>query len=256
MPRQRLTVVIVTHNEEAYIEECLGSVVAWADEIIVVDGQSTDRTVEIARRYTDRIVVKSNEINPEINKNLGIAQAAGDWVLCLDADERVEDALQEEIQQMLSNTPDVAGYWIPRKNYIFDQWMRHGRLYPDSQLRLFRHDHGSYPGRNVHEPLAVEGPTGYLRGHIIHVGTLRSFSHWLEKANHYTTVEAMGQLEHAPPLNNLHVTVQPLKRFITNFVLRQGFRDGWLGLWWAILAAFYEFMVLLKTWELRRSEEE
>jgi len=255
MQRQQLSVIIVTFNEEAFIEECLRSVV-WADEIIVVDGHSTDRTVEIARRYTDHVVIRPNEINPEINKNFGIAQATGDWILCLDADERVEGVLREEIQQVLSRAPAVAGYWIPRKNYVFNQWMRHSRLYPDFQLRLFRSGQGFYPSCTVHEPLTVTGPPAYLHGHIIHVGTLRSFSHWMEKANDYTTVEAIARIAHAPPPPSFHAVVRPLSRFITSYVVWRGFRDGWLGLWWSVLAAFYEFMVILKTWELRRSEEE
>ena len=102
----------------------------------------------------------------------------------------------------------------------------------------------------------MTGPPAYLHGHIIHVGTLRSFSHWMEKANDYTTVEAIARIEHAPSLPSFHAVVRPLSRFITSYVVWRGFRDGWLGLWWAILAAFYEFMVVLKTWELHRLEEE
>lgn len=250
MSIQQVTVIIVTHNEEAHIEQCLTSVM-WAHELIVVDGESTDRTVEIARCYTDHVITRQNEINPEINKNFGIAQATKDWILCLDADERVGETLRDEIREVLSTRSTVVGYWIPRKNFIFNQWMRYGQLYPDYQLRLFQRGHAAYPGRTVHESTSMEGSTGYLCGHIIHVGTLRSFAHWMEKANAYTTLEASARANQMSAPYWRNAVFGPLRRFISHYVVSQGFRDGWLGFCWAGLAAAYEFLVVLKTWEHR-----
>lgn len=253
MQQHRLSVVIVTHNEEAYIGECLRSV-EWADEIIVVDGQSTDRTAEIAQGHADHVIVRPNAMNPEVNKNIGITQATGDWILLLDADECVEESLRGEIGAVLNHQSDFVAYWIPRKNYVFGQWMQHGGLYPDYQLRLVRSGYGSYPGLNVHEPLTVQDATGYLHGHIIHIGTVRSFAQWIDKANRFTTVEA-NRRRQAAASSTLRAVAQTLQRFVSVFILQQGFRDGWLGFCWAGLAAVYEFIVVLKSWEAHSAGE-
>ncbi len=161
-----VSIVVSAYNEEAKIGDCLKSV-TFADEIIVVDNESTDKTVEIAKKYKAKVTSKPNNKMLNINKNAGIAKAASDWILYLDADERVTKELQNEIKAILNqDSPDVAGYFIPRKNIIFGRWIEYAGMYPDYQMRLFKRGKGKYPEIHVHEMIDVDGKVAYLQSSL------------------------------------------------------------------------------------------
>ena len=161
-----LSVVIVTFNEEANLARTLASV-AWADDIVVVDSGSTDRTREVAESFHARFFVEPWK-GFAAQKNSALAKATGDWILSLDADEEVEPALADEIRAVLAANPSVAGFRIPRKNFFLGRWMKHGGFYPDPKLRLFRRGAGKFEDRMVHEDIRLDGTTARLQHHLLH----------------------------------------------------------------------------------------
>src|SRR3990167_11176741 len=163
-----LSVVVSVFNGEDVLDDCLKSA-SFADEIIVINNSSLDRTEKIACKYTDKIFTRPNNSMLNINKNFGFSKASGDWILSLDADERITPELQKEILSTINHELSTAsGYWIPRKNIIFGKWIEHTGWYPDHQLRLFKKGKGKFPEVHVHEMIKVEGSKEYLLGHIIH----------------------------------------------------------------------------------------
>src|SRR5688500_15862523 len=162
----RLSVVIVTLNEEERLRACLESV-AWADEIVVVDSESQDKTVQIAREVTDHVLVRPWP-GYAAQKNFAVAQASGDWILALDADETVSAALRADIGRVMRAGGPAAGYSVPRRNIFWGRWVRHGGLYPDWQLRLFRNGRVTFGVRAVHEPVTVSGVVERLHGRLEH----------------------------------------------------------------------------------------
>jgi len=187
--KNSLSVVISVYNGEKVLEDCLKSV-AFAQEIIVVENSSTDKTAEIASKYTDKIFTRVNNPMLNINKNFGFSKATGNWILCLDADERITPELEAEIKRLnLDSNGKSDGYWIPRKNIIFGKWIEHTGWYPDYQLRLFRKSKGKFPEKHVHEMIKVEGETGYLKGDLLHYNYV-TISQFLSKLNIYVANEA------------------------------------------------------------------
>ncbi|MBL7159439.1 glycosyltransferase family 2 protein, partial [Candidatus Microgenomates bacterium] len=160
----KITVVISAYNEEKNIKECLESVRQLADEIILIDNTSTDKTVEIASSMGQKvkIFIRPNNLMLNINKNFGFSKAVNEWILNLDADERVSKSLKHEIIKTLKQKNRVIGYWTPRKNIIFGKWIKHGIWWPDHQLRLFKKNKGGFPCKHIHEYLKVEGKTARL----------------------------------------------------------------------------------------------
>ena len=241
-----LSIVISAYNEEKNVKDCLESV-DWADEIIFVDNESTDKTVEVAKRYTKKIFSRPN--NPlmlNLNKNFGFTKAKGDWILSLDAVERVSRKLREEIKELL-HRPD--GYLIPRKNIIFGKWIKHGLWYPDYQLRLFRRGRGKFPGKHNHELLVVKGEVRKLKQHIIHYN-YTSVNEYLKKITYYySDNEAKNFLESGKTIHWHDAIRMPASDFLTNFFARKGYKDGLHGLVLAMLQAFYTLVVFAKIWE-------
>ncbi|HET7341082.1 MAG TPA: glycosyltransferase family 2 protein [Methylomirabilota bacterium] len=247
MTRARLSVVVVTLNEEERLRECLDSV-AWADELVVVDAESEDKTLAIAREATDRVFVRPWP-GFAAQKNFGLDQATGDWVLSLDADERVSPALRAEIEDVLRSGGPAAGYAVPRRNVFWGRWVRHGGLYPDWQLRLFRRGHGRFVERAVHESVRVDGEVARLRGHLEH-RSYRDVADFLTRAERYTTLAAAEWLAAGRPARPLRdLVARPAGRFLGMYVARAGFLDGWRGFLLATLYAYYVFMRSAKVWE-------
>ncbi len=182
-----LTVVIIALNEEVNLARTLASV-AWADEIVVLDSGSTDRTREVAESFHARFFVEPWK-GFAAHKNSALGKATGDWILSLDADEEVEPALAEEIRGVLSANPSVAGFWIPRKNFFLGRWIKHGGFYPDSKLRLFRRGVGQFEDRLVHEDLRLDGTTASLKNNLLHHAypTLDSY---ISHMNRYSSLGA------------------------------------------------------------------
>ena len=176
----KISAVVSAFNEEENIVDCLSSL-NWVDEIILVDNSSQDNTVKLARQFGKKVKVyrRPNLSMLNINKNFGFQKASGDWILNLDADERVSPPLKKEIQQTLSH-PQADGYLIPRKNIIFGRWIRHGLWYPDEQLRLFKKGKGRFPEKHIHEKVVVQGRVGRLKNHLIHYN-YRTVSQYLYK---------------------------------------------------------------------------
>ena len=242
-----LSVVVVTLNEEERLRECLESV-AWADELIVVDAESRDKTATIARELTDHVFVRPwPGFAPQ--KNFGLDQARGDWILSLDADEVVSPALREEIAAIVAGGGAHAGYAMPRRNVFWGRWVRHGGLYPDRQLRLFRRGRGRFVERSVHESVRVDGSVGRLAGHLEH-RSYRDVADFLERADRYSTLAAEAWLAAGRPARPLLDLVgRPVGRFLGMYVVRAGFLDGWRGFLLAVLYGYYVLMRSAKIWE-------
>ena len=246
MSAPRLSVVVITLNEEDRIRECLASV-AWADEVIVVDAGSDDKTVALAREFTDHITVRPWD-GFAAQKNFGIERATGEWVLSLDADEQVEPALRDEIQAILAHPGPHAGFRIARRNIMWGRWIRHGRLYPDWQLRLFRRGRGRFVDRAVHESVTVDGPVGRLSTPLLHQ-SYRDVSDFLRRADRYSTLAAEDWGRARQPFSRHQLVTAPLGRFLSMYVLHRGFLDGWRGFLLAVLYAYYVFVRSAKIWE-------
>ncbi|MBI3625842.1 MAG: glycosyltransferase family 2 protein [Candidatus Rokubacteria bacterium] len=245
-----LSVTVITWNEEERLRPCLESV-SWADEIIVVDAESTDKTVQVAREFTDRIWVRPWPGFAD-QKNFALEQAAGEWVLSLDADEQVTPELRRAIEAVLDSGVAVDGYAIPRKNIFWGAWIRHGRLYPDYQLRLFKRGSGRFVERAVHESVEVRGTVGRLQSPLLHQ-SYRSLEEFLGRSNRYSTLAAEEWIRQGRRVGLADLALRPLGRFLSMYLLHGGFLDGWRGFLLAGLYAHYVFLRTAKVWEARRA---
>jgi glycosyltransferase involved in cell wall biosynthesis len=269
------SVLIPTLNEELNLPECLASV-AWADEIFVLDSYSTDRTREMARAAGANVVQHAFEsYSRQKNWALDNLPFHNEWVLIVDADERVSQELRCEIETVLTTSHACAGYYLNRRFIFLGHWIRHAGWYPSWNLRLFRHSFGRYDDRDVHEHVVLNGKVGYLNNDLVHHDR-RGLDAFVARHNRYSTLEARARFKaecNAPdrarlPLSLLASPVQrkrflreriwprvpgkPLALFVYMYVLRRGFLDGRAGLALCVFHAFQEFMVCLKLAELRR----
>jgi len=246
----QLTVTVITYNESEHIAAALDSV-AWADEIIVVDSGSTDRTAEIARAKATRVITRDWP-GYSAQKNFAADQASNDWVLSMDADERVTPALAGEIRALLQRGPDAAGYRIRRVSYYLGRWIRSTDWFPDYQLRLYDRRAGRWNGLRIHESFRLgEGHPATLHGELEHYA-YRDISHHLSKINAYTTLIAEQWHEQGRRTNPLAMAVHPWFAFLRNYVLRAGFKDGTVGFLISVLNSYYVFLKLAKLWERQR----
>ncbi|CAN5172908.1 glycosyltransferase family 2 protein [soil metagenome] len=251
----KLSVVISAYNEEKKIEDCLKSV-KFADEIIFVDNTSTDKTVEIAKKYTDKVFTRVNNPMLNVNKNFGFLKASGEWILSLDADERVSSELADEIKKVISGEITAHGYLIPRKNIIFGKWIQNSIWWPDYQLRLFKKEKGKFPGKHVHELVEVVGDVEKLTHPLVHYNyeTVSQYLYKLDKI--YTENEAENFLAFGKKLHYLDVLRFPVEDFLKTFFLQKGYRDGLHGLVLSLLQSFYAIVVFAKIWEKQGFPEE
>ena len=242
-----LSVVVLTKNEEKRIAACLDSV-KWADEIVVVDDGSTDDTIGIVRKYTDRVVVKKMDIEGR-HRNWAYAQARNCWVLSLDADEIVTPELKEEIASVLKAGPRENGFTIPRRNYIGDYWVKYGGWYPSPQLKLFRKDKFRYEEAAVHPRAFMDDPCGHLKSDLIHF-TYRDIEDFLRKLNNQTTYEAQKWFGQNKPMRLGRFIWRSMDRFVRAYFVRKGYKDGFIGFTIAYFASLYQFISYLKYREL------
>ncbi len=245
----RLSVTIIAWNEEERLRACLESV-AWAEEILVIDAESTDKTVQVAREFTDKIWVRPWPGFAE-QKNFALDQATCEWVLSLDADERVTPELRERISRIVRANGPGDGYSIPRKNIFWGAWVRHGGLYPDYQLRLFRRAAGRFVDSAVHESVVVEGHVEKLAEPLLH-HSYRGLDDFVARSNRYSALAARDIVALGGRAGVLDLALRPLGRFLSMYVARGGFLDGWRGFVLAVLYANYVFLRVAKTWEARR----
>jgi glycosyltransferase involved in cell wall biosynthesis len=249
----KISATIITFNEEQNIEAALESL-AWADEIIVVDSQSTDRTVEIARRFTDRIFVRA-WLGYSAQKNFAAEQARYDWVFNLDADERVSPELAREIEQLKSGpAPDAAGFEIPRATFYLGRWIKHSGWHPDFKLRLYNRNAGRWRGEFVHESVEISGKVKRLKGEILH-HTVRNASEHHQRIDRYTTLAAKESYSHGKRACFASMLIAPIATFVRSYFFKLGFLDGIPGLAIAYFAAHYVFLKKLKLWEMVRESE-
>lgn len=247
----KISVVISAYNEEENIKDCLESVRQLADEIILVDNTSSDKTLEIAKKYTSKTFVRPNNLMLNINKNFGFGKATGDWILSLDADERVEPELVASIKNQVLSIKDnpFSGYKIPRKNIIFGKWIQYTGWYPDYQLRLFRKGMGRFAEEHVHEQLTLSGEVGTLKENLLH-HNYTTVSQFLYKMNQiYVPNEAQNILEGGKKVVWQDAIGFPVQEFFRRFFADQGWKDGLHGLVLSILMAFYHFLVFVQIWE-------
>jgi len=251
--KRKLSVVISAYNEEKHLPACLSSV-SFADEIIVVNNSSTDRTEEIARKYTKLVYVQPNTMMLNINKNFGFSKATGEYILNLDADEEIPPDLADEIVQILKQKDVSDGYWISRKNIIFGKWIRHGLWWPDKQIRLFRRTKGTFACKHIHEYIAVDGSIENLMHPYIH-HNYDSVDQYLTKLMRCTTSEAEYLIDTKYQFSWFDAIRFPLSDFLKTYFLEKAYKDGLHGLVVSLLQAFYSFIVFAKVWEAARFPE-
>ncbi len=247
MAVEKISVTIITLDEEEHIRECLESV-KWADEVIVTDSGSRDNTVEICRAFGAKVY--SDEWQGYgIQKNLCAGRASNDLILNIDADERVTPELRDEIFEAVK--PDIAGYYIPRKNFFGGRWIRRCGWYPDYNMRLYRKERGRFTERLVHESVRVDGPCGYLKNPIVHL-TYNGISDYLERMERYSTLAARQMLDEGKGSGIVNLALRPPYTFFKMFFLKGGVLEGADGFILSGLYSCYTFAKYAKLRELRR----
>ncbi len=245
----RLSVIIVAKNEEQWLNDCLQSI-SWADEIIVVDDGSTDHTKNIALRYTNNIFEYANNYSDfGSQKQFALSKATGEWVLSLDADERVTSELAQEIKKLIQMPNDVSVYTIPYHNYFLGHPLKM-RCEQYSQPRLFRRT-GSVFKNKIHEVIEVPGVTGAAFGFIDHY-SYKSIASIVTKFNKYTDIEAHNLYQQGYRTNALKIFLAPFETFFRRQIILGGWRDSTYGLILNILFAYYYLLIQMKVWELAR----
>lgn len=247
-----LSAAVITFNEESKIARALASLVPVADEIVVVDSFSQDRTVEICRGFPTRIIQREWPGYRD-QKQFATDQTSHEWVLSLDADEEVSPRLQEEIRRWKKLDAEAAfGYWIPRMTRFMGRWIRRTSWYPDYQLRLFRKDSGRWEGGRVHESFRSNRPTGRMRGHLLHY-TYSDLSEYLQQLDRFSELAALDAFEGGRRVGYLKLALHPPLVFFRNYFVRLGFLEGVPGFAVSVMAAVSTLFKQLKLWELQRS---
>ena len=243
-----LSVFVITKDEERNIRECLESV-RWASEIIVVDAGSTDRTMDIARAYTKKVYERPWEGYGEA-KNFALLQCAHEWVLWLDADERVSPRLRADIQASLKrNDRTVAAYSMPRMAFFLGKWIKHCGWYPGRVVRMFRPRSGKFTTAKVHEQLLIKGRILDLAGDLYHF-TDPDLAHYFAKFNKYTTLAAQESVRQGKKGSLVDMLVRPAWSFVKMYIIKRGFLDGIHGLILCLVSAYYVFVKYAKIWEI------
>ena len=249
-----VSVVLATFNEEENLPKCLDSVKNLAEEIVIVDGSSTDNTVALAKKYGAKIKITTNKPIFHVNKQMAVEMATKDWILQLDADERVTPELKEEIKKIITkswgdpstrpakrdfaqdDSASVNGYWIPRKNWFLGRFLMKGGQYPDYTLRFYRRGKGRLPQKDVHEQAKVIGEVGYLKNPLLHY-PYKDFSSYFFKWKRYTDLLA-SQMNKKLGKRALfikaaygigYIFVKPIHWFLTTYIRHKGFMDSWPG---------------------------
>lgn len=252
---QKLSVVISAFNEEEKIEKCLRSV-EFADEIVVINNDSSDKTSELARKYTSSVYSQKNDpLLIDLQKNIGFKKAKYEFILSIDADEVVSEELKKEIQNILKGNKFKVGYFIPRKNIIFGKQIEHSGWYPDHQLRLFRKGKGEFKNDHVHEGIQVDGETEYLKEHIVHYNYESVLQFIQKNMITYAQNEANGLINKNYTLRPEDLIKIPTREFLSRFFARKGYKDGIHGLFLSLLMASSHLVVLALVWEKQGFKE-
>lgn len=246
-----ISAIIITKNEERNIEKCLQSV-RWCDEIIIIDDKSSDRTIEIAKKYKATVYSRALNNNFSDQRNFGVSKAKNEWILFIDGDEIISVALTYEIQSAISvkdqDLTDFSGFYLRRSDFIWGKTLKYGEAGNMKLLRLFKKNSGKWEGA-VHEKWKISGKVGLLKNPIIHFPH-QSISEFLSEINFYTTIRAQYLYSRKLKTNALLIALYPSSKFIFNYFLKKGFLDGIYGLIYALLMSFHSFLVRGKLWLL------
>lgn len=267
MKNLKLSVALATFNEEKCLADCLKSVKGLADEIVVVDGSSTDNTIDIAKSFGAKVIMADNKPIFHINKQMAIDECQGEWILQLDADEIITPELATEIKSVIipvaSTTCNLQpatnlAYWIKRKKMFLGRWIKKGGQYPDPVIRLFRRGKARLPCKNVHEQMEVEGDTGWLASPMMHYPT-PSFSMYITKDNRYSTLTALEMKEKKVPINLVsflrYFVWEPHKVFFDLYFRHRGFMDGFPGFVFALYSGWHKASAYVKYWEMTKTRK-
>jgi glycosyltransferase involved in cell wall biosynthesis len=244
----KLSAIVITCNEAENIAECLESL-SFADERIVVDSGSADETVAIAKEYTSKVFITEWK-GYGATKQWALEKAMGDWVLWLDADERIPASLADEILCALGGESDLSGFQMPRKAFFLGRWIRHSGWYPGYVIRLFRKTGAQFGEERVHESLQVKGPVGTLKEPILHY-TDRTIHHYFRKLNRYTSLAAEDLWDHGRTVTRAGIFFRPIFMFFKMYIVKTGFLDGIQGFLLAVFSAGYVFVKYTKLWEFQ-----
>jgi len=259
MNKKKISIALITYNEEENIKDCLKSV-QWADEIVVVDGSSKDKTREIAKEMGARVIKTTNKLFFDTNKNLAIEACQGDWILLLDADERVTPELAKEINTTINNSSpkQPVAYWLKRKNYFLGRYLRKGGQYPDAVIRLFKKGQVRMPTETVHQQLKVDGETGWLENDLLHWAT-PTFSRYWMRERRYSSLEALEMLKNKVSLNPVnwvkYLIFRPKRTFFLLYFRHKGFMDGWPGFVFAFFSGFHHAWAFKKYLKMRMTKK-
>jgi glycosyltransferase involved in cell wall biosynthesis len=251
MEKVPITVVVITKNEEDNIAECLESA-GFADETVVLDDNSTDKTVEIARRYTDKVSSRKMDIEGR-HRNYAYSLARNNWVLSLDADERISPELAEELSILLKSPMKDKAYTIPIRTFIGKRWIRHAGWYPAPKVRLFDKRHFKYEEAEVHPRVFIDGTCGHLKKDIVHY-SYRDFHDFYQSLNNQTTLEARKWFKERRDINFIKMYRKAISRFIKAYIQKGGFMDGLLGFAVSYAGGLYQFMSFMKYREMLENE--
>ncbi len=254
----KLSVALAVHNEEDNLGQCLESIKSIADEIVIVDGESNDTTVAIAKQFGAQVISEENRSNFHINKQHAIDACSGDWILQLDADERVSSMLAKEIRAVLESplTSQPAAYYLKRRNYYLGRWMSKGGMYPDPVIRLFQKGQAKLPQLTVHELMEVTGQTQWLEEDLLHIAD-PNFARYLMRSNRYTTLQAEEWLKEGKLSKDTwtiirYMILKPFWQFCLIYFRHKGFQDGFPGFVFAWYSGLHIASSYVKYWEKKK----
>jgi glycosyltransferase involved in cell wall biosynthesis len=243
-----ISVVVIAKNEEENIADCLASA-AFADDIVVVDDSSVDKTVEIARRYTSHILERKMDIEGR-HRNWAYEQAQNEWVFSLDADERITPELANELAVLVAGAPKACVYHVPIKNYLGSYWVKYGGWYPGRKDRFFKKGCFKYEEAEVHPRVFVQGARGKLNGDILHY-SYRGFADFVNSVNAQTTLEARKWNRDGRRVGFGKAMWRGTDRFFRAYIAKKGYKDGFIGFVVALFAGAYQLLSYAKYWELK-----
>lgn len=247
-----IAIAIITQDNQDIIKDCLESA-KWADEIIVVDAFSRDKTVEIAKGYTDKIYQHqiARNLNEQWNRAIGYSTA--DWIFVLSSDQIITPELQNEIKEVIRRKDAKAGYYVPMENYFLGKWIRHCGWYPDYNVRLFKRGQAVFEDRE-HGLLIVDGDCAYLNNRLIHYAH-KDISTCMRKLNMYSAREAEYFLQTKATFKKRFLFTKPWRNFRKTYWKKKGYKDGMHGLVFCMTFAFYRFLIFAKYWELLQKRD-
>jgi len=248
----KISAAIITYNEENNIKDCLKSL-DFVDEILIIDSFSNDKTVELCKKFGAK-VYKHRWSGYKDQKNYALTKTKHDWVLSLDADEKLSKGLIKEILKIKDNGPgDYSGFMMPRRLFYFGKWLNHCS-YPNYQLRLFDKNKGRWGEYNVHEKFITDAKTSYLKGDLLHY-SYRSISDHVSRINRYTDLMSKNLFVNKQKFTLKGLLLSPIREFLEKYIQKKGFLDGIQGLIYSILSTYYRFLLKVKLWELYQLEK-